>query len=136
MSYGMPCMGILCTEFLKQVRNPNEVEVKLPSSEIVQNLSMIIGFLDWVRPAAGNYKLCCRMSRVIRRVLDQIFEPAPEDGIRDTGILLETPDGIWPVDGLDDLDWLNSIDWTRGPFGDLDWLNSTDWTQGQVGDFC
>jgi hypothetical protein len=60
------------------------------------------------------------MSRVIRRVLDQIFEPAPENGIRDTGILLETPDDIWPVDGLDNLDW----------------LNSTDWTQGQVGDFC
>jgi hypothetical protein len=46
MSYGMPCIGILCTEFLKQVKNPNESEVKLPSSEIVQNLSMIIGFLD------------------------------------------------------------------------------------------
>lgn len=136
MSYGMPCIGILCTEFLKQVKNPNEVEVKLPCSEIVQNLSMMIGFLDWVRPAAGNYKLCGRMSRVIRRVLDHIFEPAPEHGIRDTGIVLETPDGIWPVDGLDDLDWLNSIDWTRGPFGDLDWLNGTDWTQGQVGDFC
>ncbi|CZR70092.1 uncharacterized protein PAC_19993 [Phialocephala subalpina] len=120
MSYGIPCIGILCTEFLKQVKNPNEVEVKLPCSEIVQNLSMIIGFLDWVRPAAGNYKLCCRMSRVIRRVLDHILEPAPEHGIRDTGILLEMPDGIWPVDGLDDLDWLNSIDWTWGPFDNLD----------------
>jgi hypothetical protein len=133
MSYGMPSIGILCTQFLKQVKNPTEVEVRLPSSEIVQNLSMVIGFLDWVRPAAGNYKLCRRMSRVIRRVLDEVLEPVPEHGIRDTVVLLETQDGIWPVDGLDDLDWLNSIDWTRGPFGDLDWLNGTDWTPGQVG---
>ena len=76
------------------------------------------------------------MSRVIRRVLDQIFEPAPEHGIRDMGILKERPDGVWPVDGIDDLDWLNSIDWTGGSFGDMDWLNITDSTQGQVGDFC
>jgi hypothetical protein len=130
MSYGMPCIGIICTELLKQVKNTEEVEVKLPCSEIVQNLSMMISFLDWVRPAAGNYKLCCRMSRVIRRILDQILEPGPEHGIRDTGIRLETLDGISPVGGLDDLDWLNSIDWTRGPFGDLDWLNITDWAQG------
>lgn len=120
MCYGMPSIGILCTHFLKQVNNPTEVEVNLPRSEIIQNLSMVIGFLDWVRPAAGNYGLCRRMSRVIRRVLDQILEPEPE---HDAEIL---PDGIWPVDGLDDLDWLNSIDWSRGPFGDLDWLDGTD----------
>lgn len=35
MSYGMPCIGILCTEFLNQIKNPKEVEVKLPCSEIV-----------------------------------------------------------------------------------------------------
>jgi len=125
MSYGMPCIGILCTELLKQVKIPNEIELKLPCSEIVQNLSMMIGFLDWVRPAAGNYKLCCRMSRVIRRVLNNILEPTSEHGTRDTAILLEAPDDIWPVDGLDDLVWLNSIDWTSGPFGDPDWLNCT-----------
>jgi hypothetical protein len=62
MSYGMPCIGILCTELLRQVKNPKDVDVNLPCSEIVQNLSMMIGFLDWVRLAAGNYKLCCRMS--------------------------------------------------------------------------
>ena len=41
---------------------------------------------------------------------------------------METPGGIWPVDRLDYLDWLNSINWTQGPFGDVDWLNSTEWT--------
>ena len=112
------------------------METKLPFSEIVQNLSLIIGFLDWVRPGAGSYKLCCRMSRVIKRVLDRIFEPAPEHSIGDAGILLEMPDTILPVDRVDDLDWLNSIDWTRGPFGDLDWLSNTDWSEGQVADAC
>lgn len=135
MSYGMPSIGILCTEFLKQVKNPNEAEVRLPCSEIVQNLSMMIGFLNWVRPTAGNYKLCCRMSQAIRRVLDHILEPAPEHIISGTEIRLDTTDNIPPMNEPDDMDWLNSIDWTRGQFGDLDWLNSTDWTQSQIGDF-
>ncbi len=60
------------------------------------------------------------MSRVIRRVLDLISEPAPEHGIRDTGVLLETPHGNRSVDELDDLDWLNSIDWTQGQVGCTD----------------
>ncbi|RFU24017.1 hypothetical protein B7463_g12317, partial [Scytalidium lignicola] len=66
------------------------------------------------------------VNEIPRSASGKILEPVLEHGIRDAEILPETPDGIWPVDGLDDLDWLNSIDWTRGPFGDPDWLNSTD----------
>jgi len=76
MCYGMPSMRILCTELLKQMQRPDLVEIKLTVSEIVRNLSLMIIFLDWIRPSAGNYKLCCPLAKVIRRVLDQLFEPA------------------------------------------------------------
>jgi hypothetical protein len=95
---------------------------------------MMVGFLEWVRPAAGNYKLCCRMARVIRRVIDHLFEPALEQQVDNGPISVETETEIVPVDGLDDLDWLNSIDWSRGPFGDLDWLNNVDFAQSQEGE--
>lgn len=123
MCYGMPSIGILCTELLKQVKHPNQVEIKLPVSEIVQNLSLMISFLDWIRPTAGNYKLCRPLSRVIRRVLDQLFEPvtaegevlSDQDGLQETGF----EDSVWPLDSCDDLEWMNSIDWTLGQYMDF-----------------
>jgi hypothetical protein len=121
MCYGMPSIGILCTEVLKQVKNPDEAEVKLPVSEIVQNLSLMIGFLDWIRPSAGNYKLCRPLARVIRRVLDQLFEPAAVEVPREKGSLqqVEATDDFWRLGNMDDLDWLNSIDWTSGQYIDF-----------------
>ncbi|RFU31068.1 hypothetical protein B7463_g5296, partial [Scytalidium lignicola] len=80
MSYGMPCIGILCTEFLKQAKNPKAAEVKLPCSEIVQNLSMMIGLLDWIQPSAGNYKLCCR--NLLQDARDQGFTWTEADQFR------------------------------------------------------
>lgn len=119
MCYGMPSIGILCVELLKQVKQPKNVEVKLPVSEVVQNLSMMIGFLEWVRPTAGNYKLCRRMSQVIRRVLDHVFEPQQEEKHREDqpGPAID----MWPIHDFDDFDWLNSIDWSKGPYTEANW---------------
>ena len=121
MGYGMPSIGILCAELLKQVKHPEQVEVKLPVSETVQNLSLMIGFLDWIRPAAGNYKLCRPLSQVIRRVLDQLFEPASVEALRskESSQQVEMSNDVWPLDNLDDLEWLNTIDWTLGQYMDF-----------------
>jgi hypothetical protein len=117
----MPSIGILCTELLKQMKHPDEVEIKLPISEIVQNLSLMIGFLDWIKPSAGNYKLCRPLARVIRRVLDQVFEPAAVEVPRKKENLqqIEIANAFWPSDNIDDLEWLNSIDWTSGQYIDF-----------------
>jgi hypothetical protein len=123
MSYGMPSIGILCTALLRQVKHPEKIEVKLPVSEIVQNLSLMISFLDWIRPTAGNYKLCRPLSRVIRRVHDQLFEPTSgevevssnDDGLQESRFEANA----WPLDSTEDLEWLNSIDWTLGQYMDF-----------------
>lgn len=81
MGYGMPSAGILCVELLRSIkRDTKEGEeerekVRLPRSEVVQNLSLLVGFLDWVRPSAGNYKLCGRMRQIIQRILDMVLDP-------------------------------------------------------------
>ncbi|KAE9370015.1 hypothetical protein N431DRAFT_344468 [Stipitochalara longipes BDJ] len=125
MCYGMPSTGILCTELLKQMKQPNAVDAKMPVSEVVRNLSLMIGFLDWTKPTAGNYKLCQRMSQCVKKVLDQVFTPsekerAPESQAPPTP---DTMTDLLSFDDSDDFEWLSSIDWGRGPYMDMIHLN-------------
>lgn len=150
MCWGVPSSGVLCVELLKQMKQPTGVStLKLPRSEIVQNLSLLIGFLEWVRPAAGNYLLCRRMSLLIKRILDQILNPSPpssnpamastqesvstdapgfevgSSSVNGGGLTFDPTaagGGFDPMqmghweEGLGDLDWLNAVDWSRGPW--------------------
>ena len=135
MCWGVPSSGVLCVELLKQMKlAPGTLQIPhLPRSEIVQNLSLLIGFLEWVRPAAGNYQLCARMRQIIKRILDQILNPSPmssapppsqesaqsEGGQGFDGDVPFEPSVFGTYDGLDNLDWLNSVDWSRGPWIEL-----------------
>jgi hypothetical protein len=75
MCYAIPPSGVLCVELLKQSKNAAHTpHINLPRSETIQNLSLLVGFLDWVRPGAPNYELCRRMSVIISQVLDQVLE--------------------------------------------------------------
>ena len=121
----MPSSGILCTELLKQVKQPNSIDVDMPCSDVVQNLSLMIGFLEWIRPTAGNYKVCRRMAEVIRRVLKKVFEPtlpmAKETASHSE--ITQPQEGQDFLSFDDDFDWLNSIDWGRGPYMDTMEMN-------------
>ena len=142
MCWGVPSSGVLCVELLKQMKQPpgTPPSLRLPRSEIVQNLSLLIGFLEWVKPAAGNYQLCVRMRIIIKRILDQILNPSPpssappasQESLEMAGQNLEPANGNgvavpfdWNIemgnydDGVDNLDWLNNVDWSRGPWFDL-----------------
>ncbi|TVY18621.1 hypothetical protein LARI1_G006012 [Lachnellula arida] len=123
MCYGMPSTGILCASLLKQTQQPHSIPAteRLPTAEVVQILSLMISFLEWVKPSAlGNYKLCERMAKVIRRVLDQVFEPPPsQETLRENETAWPADETLtWTgmVDEMNDWDWLNSIDWSRGPY--------------------
>ena len=62
--HGIPSAAILSVELLRQSRSPQDCRVSLPRSETIQNLSIFIGALEWVRPSEaseaseGNYTLC------------------------------------------------------------------------------
>lgn len=146
MCWGVPSSGVLCVELLKQMKAPpGRVHVPcVPRAEVVQNLSLLIGFLEWVRPAAGNYKLCGRMRLVIKRILTRILNPATQlesvPSSQESAQTTTTGTGPMPQmfepastmtpfdssmfagafdDSLENLDWLNEIDWSRGPWIDL-----------------
>ncbi|KAL3424538.1 cytochrome P450 [Phlyctema vagabunda] len=61
MFYGIPSSGVICVELMRQAKQPRSTHLHLPRSEVIPNLSLLVGFLDWVRPLAANSELCGRM---------------------------------------------------------------------------
>jgi len=105
---------------LKQSKSPKDWRLVLPRSEIIQNLSMFVGCLEWVRPSEGNYTLCVRMRTVIKRILDQVLElPPPNPSLEEDLVPEVSPTDLAissilaPEDEPDFLEWLNTVDWTR-----------------------
>ncbi|PQE22027.1 fungal specific transcription factor protein [Rutstroemia sp. NJR-2017a BBW] len=122
MCYGIPSAGVICVELLNQMEAPHLPQSYLPRSEVIQNLSLLVGFLDWVRPTAPNAGLCGRMLQIIKRTLDKILDgPAPSSALPRANNSVSTPmtDAEYGSMQLDDLDWLNTIDWTTRPFVDF-----------------
>ncbi|KAI9645623.1 hypothetical protein NHQ30_006365 [Ciborinia camelliae] len=144
MCWGVPSSGVLCVEILKQMKAPHDSSIKLPKSEIVQNLSLFVGFLEWIRPSAGNYQMCVRMSKLVKRILDQIlnYGMGPQghvqgqEGEKSGTRLVDNMDSeltgnggmdVGSMMGVDDLDGMGN---DVGAFGNLDWLNELDWSRG------
>ncbi|KAF5135164.1 hypothetical protein E5D57_005808 [Metarhizium anisopliae] len=105
MAYATPGGGILCMELLKptfggrHARNP-----KMTRSSIIQQLSLLVGFLDWIGPGGPNGELCANCSSVIQLVLDHTLN-APEDE-------------RWPPVSLDAV----QLDFNFELFDTFDWL--------------
>ncbi|KID74186.1 uncharacterized protein G6M90_00g081390 [Metarhizium brunneum] len=105
MAYATPGGGILCMELLKPTfggrhgRNP-----KMTRSGIIQQLSLLVGFLDWIGPGGPNGELCANCSSVIQLVLDHTLN-APEDE-------------RWPPVSLDAM----QLDFNFELFDTFDWL--------------
>ncbi|MCJ1405796.1 hypothetical protein MMC11_009026 [Xylographa trunciseda] len=124
--FGIPTAGVLAVELLKQSKYPHLYPLTLPRSEVIQNLSIFIGCLGSIRPTQGNYTLCVRMRKVIRRILDQVLEPVSTFDAQLTPSSMEAepqfvPDidissVMGPTDDPDFAEWLNSVDWTKGPW--------------------
>jgi len=111
--YGIPCAGVICVELLKQATGQSILEFS--RSDAVHKLTMFIGFLEWIRPTDGNYKLAGRLKKVVRRILERVLEPPQEAPGHD---MMKLP-----------------IDPMLAPFGEMDWLNTLDWTQGSWMEF-
>ncbi|KAK9423703.1 putative Zn(2)-C6 fungal-type domain-containing protein [Seiridium unicorne] len=74
MGYGAAAGGVLCMELL----SPTIQEIHPPPSQptrssIIQNLSLLIGFLDWIKPSAPNGHLCHKAKTTIQQVLDYVL---------------------------------------------------------------
>jgi hypothetical protein len=76
MAFAAPSGGVLCNELLK----PSLQHTPAPGvtrSGIIQQLSLLSGFLDWVSPSAPNGDLCSSCKAVIQHVLDHALNAPP-----------------------------------------------------------
>ena len=112
--YGIPSIGVICVELLRQAAGQNALQFSRPDA--VQKLTMFTSFLDWVRPTGP---LVEKLKTVIRKTLDHVLDPAAAQ--KDAAAR----------DGYMDI----PIDPMLAPFGEMDWLNTIDWMQGSCMDF-
>lgn len=121
MCYGIPSSGVVCVELLKQMKQPRGAHLRIPRSDMIQNLSLLVGFLDWVRPTAANSELCGRMSVTIKRILDQVLDPPPmsQESRASTSESVHSVDLDFGQFEAGEFEWLGTVDWTQSPFVDL-----------------
>lgn len=78
MAFGVPGGGILCQELLRPTLHNDP---RITRSSLIQKLSLLVGFLDWIKPTAPNGDLCGKCKTIIKHVLDQALNaPVYESG--------------------------------------------------------
>ncbi|KAI1505176.1 hypothetical protein F5X99DRAFT_416250 [Biscogniauxia marginata] len=112
MAYAVPAGGILCLELLKPTLHGNPPQgTDITRSKIIQKLSLLVGFLDWIRPTAPNGDLCGNCKSIIKHVLDQALNVSLT-GYGSTGAF----DWNFSMQVDFDFDLLDTFDWTRPEF--------------------
>ena len=76
MSYAVPASGILCLELLRQAHSRNYA-LRLSRSEIIQDLSVLVAFLDWIQHWAASGEMVSLIRKILGRCLDRILEVPP-----------------------------------------------------------
>jgi hypothetical protein len=106
LSYGAPAAGILCQELLGAGEHNKDPSIR--RSTIIQQLSLLVGFFDWVRPSAPNAKLCANCRNIIQQVLDQCLNTNTEtfDGNFPGWEFGDQPDFNFEL--MDTFDWLRA----------------------------
>ncbi|RFU29783.1 hypothetical protein B7463_g6576, partial [Scytalidium lignicola] len=120
--YGVPSAGVLCVELLKQSKKPSQSSLRFSRSDTIQKLMMFKGFLEWIKPTHGNYKLATRLNKVIGRIMDHVLEEREENTTQNNNDDVPLESVFPPLDEADCMDWLNGIDWTQGPWMEFNQL--------------
>ncbi|KAI1372132.1 hypothetical protein F4677DRAFT_456785 [Hypoxylon crocopeplum] len=112
MAYAVPAGGILCLELLKPTLHISpHSDPRITRSNIIQKLSLLIAYLDWVSPSGPNGDLCNDARSVIQRVLDQTLNAASS---------VYEPPAVFEWDFSTQLDFnfdlLDTFDWNRPDF--------------------
>lgn len=116
-SFGIPAASALAIDLLQQTKFPTANRGFAQRAEIIQDLCLFVGSLEWVGPQFGNYLLCQRVRKMIKGILDRVLAPPSHAVVP----LLETkdPESDFGGIGLDELpmfgaeleDWFETMDW-------------------------
>ncbi|KAI1349005.1 hypothetical protein F5Y01DRAFT_195136 [Xylaria sp. FL0043] len=107
IAFGVPAGGILCQELLKPTLHNDP---RITRSSLIQKLSLLVGFLDWIKPTAPNGNQCGKCKTIIKHVLDQALN-APAPGYESAPGAAFDWDFTTQVDF--DFDLLDTFGWTR-----------------------
>lgn len=119
MAYAAPAGGILCNELLGPPQQHSHNISGVTRSTIIQQLSLLSGFLDRVSPSAPNGDLCSSCKTVIQHVLDHTLNAPPQGS---SGALaaenpidfnLDLSSDIDAINGYFNFDLLDTYDWLR-----------------------
>ncbi|KAK2617003.1 hypothetical protein QQS21_000092 [Conoideocrella luteorostrata] len=120
MSYAAPAGGVLCMELLRG----NNVSAASKAT-IIEKLSMLASFLDWVSPSAPNHCICKGVQQAVRRTIEQSLETtapgaaaAAANAVENASVDVNT-DGLVDFDTIFNFDLLDTFEWLR-PDG-ADW---------------
>lgn len=120
MLHAAPAGGILCMELLKQPHGKASATVPtITKSMIIKQLSLLVGFLEWIGPGAPGAHLCNSIKTVVERVMEQALNPPPRP------VTQEEFDSTWDVSLPEDMyefnmGLLDTFDWLRLPPGSLE----------------
>lgn len=112
MGYGAPAGGVLCMELLNptlQGAHPKNAEIS--RSAIIQKLSLLVGFFEWVSPSAPNAALCENAMVTIKHVLDATLNTGPAAAGQGAGANMDwnfSTQVDFNFDLLDTFDWLRA----------------------------
>ena len=118
MAFAVPPSGSLCLELLRQMKSPAEQEVFPPRSKMIQSLSLLVAFLEWVKPSAPNADLCQRTWEILDNVLSQVLGPRVSNSSQPT---LQMPEE-WNWDFQSDFQLFEDLS-SVGMTGTFDWLS-------------
>jgi len=116
MAYGAPAGGILCKELLQghtlQNGSSHPEDPQITRSSIIQKLSLLVAFLDWVDPNAPNADLCKSCKTAIELMLNHAL-----NNVGNLEALFGQGQAVF--------------EFTGGPEFDFDLMDSFDWFMTQ-----
>ncbi|PWY72465.1 hypothetical protein BO94DRAFT_607957 [Aspergillus sclerotioniger CBS 115572] len=110
MSYAVPSSGILCLELLRQAAHPQQYDLRLPRSVIIQDLSLLVAYLEWIQYTTSCGNVVASIRRILSRCLDQILDTPSGLNPPSQSVSLSLPDER-ALSEFSNLELLNTFDW-------------------------
>lgn len=123
MSYAAPAAGILCMELLKPpsvIRAGDTTSTARRRSVILQQLGLLLGFLEWIGPEASNSGICSNVHKAVSHVLEQAMNPAPATSADPAAEMADWSAGMqMDMNELFNFELLDTFEWLRPVVADV-----------------
>ncbi|KAM0457552.1 hypothetical protein ACHAO4_003353 [Trichoderma viride] len=120
MVYAGPAGGVLCMELLRTCSNAAETptSAKITKSMIIKQLTLLVGFLEWIGPSTPGAHLCNSIRTVVERVIEQALNPRPNPAPQ------QEFEMAWDTNLPEDMNdfnfgLLDTFDWLRLPLSTM-----------------